>query len=50
LGFAAAIIRQLGAPADDERALSYVSRHYGVAASFAGLGAALGLPQPVLAA
>jgi len=50
LGFAAAIIRQLGAPADDERALADIGRHYGMAASFGALGAALGLPQPVLAA
>jgi hypothetical protein len=49
LGFAAAIIRQLGAPAEDERALSYIGRHYGMAASFAALGAALGLPQPAMA-
>jgi hypothetical protein len=47
LAFAAAVIRELGAPALEERALAYVERHYGIAASFAGLGVALGLPQAV---
>jgi hypothetical protein len=47
LAFAAAVIRELGAPALEERALAYVERHYGTAASFAGLGVALGLPQAV---
>jgi succinoglycan biosynthesis protein ExoO len=44
-GFALAVLNQLEAgAAPDDRALAYVTRHYGVAASFAGLGVALGLP------
>ncbi len=41
-GFATAILGQLAAPPDDGRALAYVERHYGTAASFAGLAAVLG--------
>jgi len=47
LGFAAAIIRRLGEAPNDDRALSYIERHYGTAASFLRLGNALGLNQPV---
>jgi succinoglycan biosynthesis protein ExoO len=43
-GFALSVLNQVEAgAAPDDRALAYVTRHYGVAASFAGLGAALGL-------
>ena len=41
--FAHATLRQLDAGAEDSRALNYVARHYGAAASFAGLAAALEL-------
>jgi hypothetical protein len=47
LGFASAILRELGGPPRDERALAYVDRHYGTAASFAGLAQVLGLSQPL---
>jgi hypothetical protein len=48
-GFAAAVIKQLDAgAAPDQLALDYVSRHYGQAACFAGLRAALALPDKVL--
>jgi succinoglycan biosynthesis protein ExoO len=41
--FANAVLFQIKAPATPDAALAYIARHYGVAASFAGLGAALGL-------
>jgi hypothetical protein len=40
--FAAAILRQLAAPARPERALDYVTRHYSPEASFGALRVALG--------
>ncbi len=46
IGFAAAIIRQLGEVQEEARAIAYVDRHYGLEASFAGLAAALGPVQP----
>ncbi len=46
LGFATAIVRQLGVGSEDARALAYVERHYGAATSFAGLAAALRLAAP----
>ncbi len=42
LDFAAAIHQQLSAPPGPDAALAYVKRHYGIAASFSALGAALG--------
>jgi succinoglycan biosynthesis protein ExoO len=41
--FGAAIIAALARPAPPEGALGYVARHYGIAASFAPLGRALGI-------
>ncbi len=45
-GFALAVMRQLETGHADQPALDYVIRHYGTAASFAGLGQLLGIPQP----
>jgi succinoglycan biosynthesis protein ExoO len=39
--FADAILQQLAAPQATDKALAYVRRHYGITASFAGLGRAI---------